>query len=56
MHADAAESLSSASPPVAVSVNGAALPASDWSYNSATRLLTLRGLPGGEVLARFRRV
>jgi len=48
--------LSSAGAPVAVSVNGAALPASDWSYNSAARLLTLRGLPAGEVLVRFRRV
>jgi putative alpha-1,2-mannosidase len=48
--------LSSASPPVAVSVNGAALAASDWSYNSATRQVTLRDLPAGEVLVQFRRV
>lgn len=47
--------LSSASAPVTVSVNGTALPASDWSYNSAARLLTVRGLPAGAVLVRFRR-
>jgi putative alpha-1,2-mannosidase len=47
--------LSSPSAPAAVTVNGAGLPASDWSYDPAARLVTLRGLPPGEVLVRFRR-
>jgi putative alpha-1,2-mannosidase len=45
--------LSSASAPLAVSVNGAALPASDWSYDPAGRVLMLRNLPTGTVLVRF---
>jgi putative alpha-1,2-mannosidase len=39
--------------PTAVTVNGAALPPADWSYDAGERLLTLRGLPAGTVLARF---
>lgn len=46
--------VSATSPPVAVSVNGAALPASDWSYDSGERVLTLRNLPAGTVLVRFK--
>ena len=45
--------LSSASVPLAVSVNGAALPASDWSYDPAGQVLMLRNLPAGMVLVRF---
>jgi putative alpha-1,2-mannosidase len=41
--------------PVAVSVNGMALPSSDWSYNSSERILALKGLPAGTVLVRFGR-
>lgn len=46
--------VSAASPPATVSANGAALPASDWSYDSGEHVLTLRGLPAGTVLVRFR--
>jgi putative alpha-1,2-mannosidase len=46
--------VSAASPPVTVSANGAALPAGDWSYASGERVLTLRGLPAGTVLVRFK--
>jgi putative alpha-1,2-mannosidase len=45
--------VSAANPPVTVSANGAALPASDWSYASGEHVLTLRGLPAGTVLVRF---
>ncbi|MGH3188239.1 MAG: glycoside hydrolase domain-containing protein [Streptosporangiaceae bacterium] len=41
--------------PVAVSVNGAALPGSNSSYNSGEHVITLRGLPAGTVLVQFRR-
>jgi putative alpha-1,2-mannosidase len=41
--------------PSAVSVNGTALPASDWSYNSGEHVITLNGLSAGIVLLRFRR-
>ena len=37
-----------------VSVNGAALPRADWSYDSGQHVMTLRGLPAGMVLVRFR--
>jgi putative alpha-1,2-mannosidase len=39
--------------PVAVSVNGAALPSSNWSYNGGEDVLTLKGLPVGTVLLQF---
>lgn len=41
--------------PVSVAVNGTALPRSDWSYSPDEQLLTLKGLPAGTVLVRFRR-
>jgi putative alpha-1,2-mannosidase len=41
--------------PARVSVNGAALPASDWSYDSREQLITLKGLPAGTVYVQFRR-
>lgn len=41
--------------PAAVSVNGAALPGSDWSYNAGEHVIALKGLPAGSVLLRFRR-
>ena len=41
--------------PVAVSVNGVALPSSDWSYNSGEHVVTLKDLPVGAVLVQFRR-
>jgi putative alpha-1,2-mannosidase len=44
-----------AQPPVAVSVNGTALPGRNWSYNSGEHVITLTGLPAGTVLLRFRR-
>ena len=40
--------------PVAVSVNGVALPAGTWSYHSGEHVLTLAGLPAGTVLVQFR--
>jgi putative alpha-1,2-mannosidase len=40
--------------PVAVSVNGAGLPASAWSYDSVEHVITLQRLPAGTVLVRFR--
>jgi putative alpha-1,2-mannosidase len=39
--------------PVTVSVNGAALPASTWSYDSGEQVITLQRLPAGTVLVRF---
>jgi putative alpha-1,2-mannosidase len=39
--------------PVAVSVNGALLPSSYWSYNGGEYVLTLKGLPAGTVLLQF---
>jgi putative alpha-1,2-mannosidase len=41
--------------PVAVSANGIALPRANWSYDSREDVITLRGLPAGTVLVRFRR-
>jgi hypothetical protein len=46
--------VSAASAPIAVSVNGVALPTADWSYNAGERVLMLHGLPAGTVLVRFR--
>jgi putative alpha-1,2-mannosidase len=40
--------------PVAVSVNGRALPSGNWSYHSAEHVITLKGLPAGTVLVLFR--
>jgi hypothetical protein len=40
--------------PVAVSVNGDALPASAWSYDSGAQVVMLANLPAGPVLVRFR--
>jgi putative alpha-1,2-mannosidase len=40
--------------PAAVSVNGDALPASAWSYDSGEQVVTLENLPAGTVLVRFR--
>jgi hypothetical protein len=40
--------------PVAVSVNGDALPASAWSYDSGAQVVMLANLPAGTVLVRFR--
>jgi hypothetical protein len=36
-----------------VSVNGAALRASNWSYNTREHVIMLRSLPAGVVLVRF---
>lgn len=44
--------VSAASAPVAVSVNGTALPPGDWSYDSGGGVLTLRDIPAGTVLVR----
>jgi putative alpha-1,2-mannosidase len=41
--------------PVQVSVNGQALPDSDWSYNVAAHLIALQSLPAGTVVVRFGR-
>ena len=41
--------------PVAVSVNGTALPRGNWSYNSSEHVIALKGLPAGTVLVQFRR-
>ena len=41
--------------PVAVSVNGTALPRSDWAYSPGEQLLTLKGLAAGTVMVRFKR-
>jgi hypothetical protein len=41
--------------PVAVSVNGTALPRSDWAYSPGEQLLALKGLPAGTVLVQFKR-
>ena len=41
--------------PVAVSVNGTALPRSDWAYSPGEQLLALKGLAGGTVMVLFRR-
>ncbi len=41
--------------PVAVSVNGTALPGGNWSYNSREHVIALKGLPAGTVLVQFRR-
>jgi putative alpha-1,2-mannosidase len=46
--------VSAASAPTAVFINGAALSAGGWSYNADEHVLTLRGLPAGTVLVRFR--
>ncbi|MBV9853429.1 MAG: glycoside hydrolase family 92 protein [Streptosporangiaceae bacterium] len=40
--------------PAAVTVNGAALPAGHWSHVSSGQVVTLKGLPAGTVLVRFR--
>jgi putative alpha-1,2-mannosidase len=40
--------------PVNISVNGAALPGGHWSYDSGEHVITLKGLPAGPVLVRFR--
>jgi len=40
--------------PAAVSVNGTALPGSDWSWDAAGHVIGVRGLPAGTVLVRFR--
>jgi hypothetical protein len=45
--------VSVARPPVAVSVNGTALPRSDWAYSPGEQLLALKGLPAGTVLVQF---
>jgi putative alpha-1,2-mannosidase len=47
--------VNTARAPVAVLVNGTTLPRSDWSYRPRAQLLTLKGLPAGPVLVRFRR-
>ena len=47
--------VNAARAPVAVSVNWTMLPRSDWSYRPGEQLLTLKGLPAGLVLVRFRR-
>lgn len=39
--------------PRLVTVNGRPLPATDWSYSPGQRLLTVKNLPGGVVVARF---
>ena len=39
--------------PIAVSVNGATLPVSTWSYDSGEHVITLQRLPVGTVLVRF---
>ena len=39
--------------PVAVSVNGEALPASAWSYDPGEQVVMLENLPAGTVLVRF---
>ncbi|HUY48247.1 MAG TPA: glycoside hydrolase domain-containing protein [Streptosporangiaceae bacterium] len=41
--------------PAGVSVNGKALPGSNWSDNSGAHVIVLNGLPAGPVLVRFRR-
>lgn len=52
--APAAElTVHAAAAPASVTVNGAALPRSGWSYNPATRLLILRAVPPGTLLVRF---
>ncbi|MGN6171981.1 MAG: glycoside hydrolase domain-containing protein [Streptosporangiaceae bacterium] len=47
--------VNAARAPLAVSVNGAALPRSDWSYNPGEQVLALKGLAAGTVLVQFRR-
>jgi putative alpha-1,2-mannosidase len=47
--------VTAARAPVAVMVNGTALPRTDWSYSPRERLLALKGLAAGTVLVRFRR-
>jgi hypothetical protein len=46
--------VSAASAPATVSVPGTVLPATDWSYNSGEHLLSLKGLPAGTVVVRFK--
>ncbi len=46
--------VNAAQAPVAVSVNGTALPGSNWSYDSSEHIIALKGLPAGTVLVRFR--
>lgn len=41
--------------PVAVRVNGSTLSGGNWSYHPLEHVMTLRGLPAGTVLVRFRR-
>jgi putative alpha-1,2-mannosidase len=43
-----------ATAPVVVSVNGATLPGSAWSYDSGKQVVMLENLPAGTVLVRFR--
>ena len=40
--------------PAAITVNGRPLPPADWSYQPATRLLLLHGVPPGVVDIRLR--
>jgi putative alpha-1,2-mannosidase len=47
--------VNTARAPVAVSVNGAVLPGSDWSYNASQHTIALKGLAAGTVLVRFGR-
>jgi putative alpha-1,2-mannosidase len=47
--------VSAAQAPVAVSVNGTALPSGNWSYNASEHVISLKGLPAGTVLVQFRR-
>jgi putative alpha-1,2-mannosidase len=48
--------VSAATAPAAVFVNSIPLPPADWSYNTSERVLTLKDLPAGTVLVRFRRL
>jgi putative alpha-1,2-mannosidase len=47
--------VDAAKAPVAVSVNGVALPGSSWSYDSGEHVIMLKSLPAGTVLVQFRR-
>jgi putative alpha-1,2-mannosidase len=47
--------VNAAQAPVAVSVNGTALPNGDWSYDPGEHVIALTGLPAGTVLVQFRR-
>jgi hypothetical protein len=40
--------------PAGVSVNGVALPVSNWSYDSREQVITLKGLHAGTVRVQFR--